>query len=422
MSDLAISTAATTPRREATHLRTPTGWWRRAVLRQLETLRDGQITLVEGDRERVFGARTPALPLATRITVHHPSLYRQLALRGSLGAGEAWMDGAWDCDDLAALTQISLYPGAPLFAMERGVARAARIGTQLWHRLRRNHRRGSRRNIADHYDLGNDFYTHFLDPTLTYSAGLFERPGGSLEEASIAKYERICRKLDLAPRHHLLEIGTGWGGFAIHAARTRGCRVTTATISAEQARLARERVAAAGLADRVEVLLEDYRDLRGCYDRLVSIEMIEAVGDTYLDTYFRSCCDRLAPDGSMLLQCITVPDQRWRSSRRDVDFYKRYIFPGGQLVALSAVLSSTARGTDFRLVHMEDLSPHYAETLRRWRQRFHKQRRAIQALGYGERFLRMWDFYLGSCEGAFRARFIGSAQLLLTRPLAHCAP
>jgi cyclopropane-fatty-acyl-phospholipid synthase len=389
------------------------------VHRRLEGLRDGEITLVEGQVERHFGSRTAALPLAARVTVRHASFYAGLALRGSLGAGEAWMDGAWDCDDLPALIRILLHPGGPMHGMDRGVTRLARAGTWLRHRLRRNHRRGSRRNIAEHYDLGNDFFAQFLDPTLTYSAAIFERPDASLEEASIAKYERICRKLGLDSRHHVLEIGSGWGGFAIHAARTRGCRVTTATVSAEQARLARERVAEAGVADRVEVRLEDYRDLRGRYDRLASIEMIEAVGGEFLDTFLRVCCERLAPDGSMLLQCIATADQRWKASRNDVDFIKRYVFPGGQLVALSALLESAARATDFRLEHLEDLSPHYAETLRRWRARFHGNREAIRALGHDERFLRLWDFYLAGCEGAFEERYVRSAQLLLSRPRAR---
>ena len=281
---------------------------------------------------------------------------------------------------------------------------------------------GSRRNIAAHYDLGNEFFELFLDPTLTYSSGIFETPEATMEEASIAKYERLCQKLRIGPDDHVLEIGTGWGGFALHAAGRYGCRVTTTTISRRQYELASKRVDEAGLADRIEVLLEDYRDLSGSYDKLVSIEMIEAVGHEQLDTFFGVCGERLKPDGVMALQAITVPDKDFEAHARSVDFIKRYIFPGGELVSVGSVNAAASRATDLRLTHLEDLTPHYAETLRRWRTRMFQNLPRMRALGLDDRFLRMWEFYLCYCEGGFEERSIGLVQAVLEKSGARRAP
>ena len=287
--------------------------------------------------------------------------------------------------------------------------------------LRRNTVRGSRRNIAAHYDLGNEFFAHFLDETMTYSCGIFERPDSTLEEAALAKYDRICRKLELGPQDHVLEIGCGWGGFAIHAARQFGCRVTATTISRAAIRIgdpARAGGRPAGTSDRAE---EDYRHLRGVYDKLVSVEMIEAVGDKYFDTYFQTCCNLLKPDGMMLLQAITIADQKLRAYRRSVDFIQRYVFPGGLLPSVEAICRSLARSSDFRLFHLEDITPHYAQTLVHWRQRFHANLAEIRTRPAGGSASDLGVLLL-LLRGRFRERVIGDVQMLLTRPQCRREP
>jgi cyclopropane-fatty-acyl-phospholipid synthase len=281
--------------------------------------------------------------------------------------------------------------------------------------LHRNTRAGSRRNISAHYDLGNEFFRLFLDETLMYSCALFERPEMTLAQASTAKLDAICHKLALGPQDHVLEIGTGWGGFALHAAGRYGCRVTTTTISRSQHALACERVRAAGLEDRVNVILEDYRDLKGNYDKLVSIEMIEAIGHQYFGEFFRRCEQRLVPGGQMLLQSITIADRHYARARDEVDFIKRYIFPGCCIPAVSALAQAMADASDLRIVHLEDIGPHYATTLARWRDNFLANLDQVRGLGYPESFCRMWEFYLSYCEGGFAERALGDVQMLLTR-------
>ncbi|MFN2377846.1 MAG: class I SAM-dependent methyltransferase, partial [Candidatus Binatia bacterium] len=303
--------------------------------------------------------------------------------------------------------------------LDGGAARLTRPLLKAFAFLHRNTRFGSRRNIAAHYDLGNDMFELFLDPTMTYSSAVFSGRTATLEEAQREKYERLCRKLDIGPRHHVLEVGTGWGGFAIHAASTRGCRVTTTTISAEQHRLAVDRIARAGLSDRIEVLLCDYRDLTGTYDRVVSIEMIEAVGHEYMRDYFRVLSDRLAPDGACALQAIVNPDQAFEESKKSVEFIRRYIFPGGHLPSVWSMCDAVKNATDLRMVHLEDLSPHYARTLQLWNERFQANRGRILALGYTQRFARMWEFYLCYCEGGFLERSVGVVQVVFEKPMTR---
>jgi cyclopropane-fatty-acyl-phospholipid synthase len=390
---------------------------RRAVLAQLEHLDRAALVLVEGARSWRFGPRDAELE--ARVEVSDPRFFRAIALRGSIGAAEARMEGWWQSEDLVDVVRVMAMHRHVLEGIESGAARLSRPGLRLVHALRRNSRGRARRNIAAHYDLGNEFFALFLDPSLTYSCAVFERPDASLHEAQLAKYERICRKLMLRPGERVLEIGSGWGGFALHAAGRHGCHVTTATISREQWELARARVAEAGLEGRVEVLLADYRELRGRYDKLVSIEMIEAVGAAHLAEYFRVCSERLRPDGAMALQAIVVADRDYEGSRRSVDFIKRYIFPGGQLVSLGAICASLGAATDLRVAHVEDLTPHYAETLSRWRRRMSENLDAMRNLGLGTRFLRMWDYYLAYCEGAFRERVNAVAQIVLEKPDAR---
>lgn len=390
---------------------------RQRLLARLAGLR-GRLTVHDALGETTLGRIDPDAtePLQVNVRVHAPDFYRQVALNGSVGAGEAYMDGHWDCDDLVALVRLLVRNRDLLDGMETGGARLGGLAMKLLHALHRNTRAGSRRNIAAHYDLGNELFRLFLDDNLMYSSAIFATPDESLESASARKLDRICRKLDLRPSDHVIEIGTGWGGFALHAASHYGCRVTTTTISKEQHALARERIAAAGLSDRVTLLLQDYRDLTGRYDKLVSIEMIEAIGHQYLDTYLSKCASLLKEDGLALVQAITIEDHRYAKALREVDFIKRHVFPGSFIPSVSAILSSMARVTDFRLINMEDIGPSYALTLRHWRERFLAARERVRALGHDTRFLRLWTFYLCYCEGGFLERSIGDAQLLFARP------
>jgi cyclopropane-fatty-acyl-phospholipid synthase len=299
------------------------------------------------------------------------------------------------------------------------VARFSRPLLALFHAFRRNTENGSRANIAAHYDLSNEFFELFLDDTMMYSCGVFERPEATLREASIAKIDRICRKLELSPRDHLLEIGTGWGGFAIHAAREYGCRVTTTTISRAQHDLAAKRIRDAGLEDRITLLFQDYRKLTGVYDKLVSIEMIEAVGHHYYDDYFRSCSALLAPGGRMCIQAITIADQLYESARRSVDFIQRYIFPGSCIPSVTALCSSMTRASELRLVGLDDIGPDYVKTLMKWRENLTRRADEARALGFDDQFLRLWDFYFCYCAGGFAERRIGTVHMLLERPASR---
>ena len=386
---------------------------RRIALAQLAQLQEGTLRLREGDSVLAIGAERTGVD--AMLTVDDPAFYAELAFGGSVGAGESYMLGHWRADDLTSLMRLMLRNRAALDGMETGLARVSAPLRLAAHWLHRNTRTGSQRNIIAHYDLGNDFFRLFLDETMMYSCALFERPDMTLAEASAAKLDRICRKLELGPQDHVLEIGTGWGGFALHAAGRYGCRVTTTTISPSQYELARERVRAAGLEDRITVLLEDYRDLRGTYDKLVSIEMIEAIGHQYFGEFFHRCTERIVPAGKMLLQSITIADRHYVRARDEVDFIKRYIFPGCCIPAVSALLQAMAESSDLRIVHLEDIGPHYATTLARWRENFLAKLEHVRALGYPETFIRMWEFYLCYCEAGFAERLLGDVQMVLTR-------
>ncbi|TRO13208.1 class I SAM-dependent methyltransferase [Ectopseudomonas mendocina] len=396
------------------------GLLRRAVLRQLENLRHGLLLIQEGSDTLHFG--TPQSELRAEIRVSDPAVWSLVAGNGSIGAGEAYIHGYWSTPDLTAVIRIFVANLDVLDAMEGGLARLGRPLVQGLHWLNRNTRQGSRRNIAAHYDLGNDLFEQFLDPTMMYSAAMFRREDDSLEQAQLNKLERICQKLALQPSDHLLEIGTGWGSMALYAASHYGCRVTTTTLSREQHAYTERRIREMGLQDRVTLLLEDYRDLKGQYDKLVSIEMIEAVGHRYLPTYFEQCARLLKPDGLMLLQAITIRDQRYEQACSSVDFIQRYIFPGGALPSVQKMLDVVTRHTDFNLHHMEDFGLHYARTLRLWHENLRQARQRLEQLGYDDYFYRLWEFYLCYCEGGFLERTIGTAQLLLAKPAARPAP
>ena len=293
-----------------------------------------------------------------------------------------------------------------------GLARIAGWFSRAGHWISRNTREGSRKNIAAHYDLSNSLFKLFLDPTMMYSSAVFEDESQSLESASIAKLDRICQSLSLRPTDHLVEIGTGWGGMALHAAKNYGCHVTTTTISKEQHAMASQRIQEAGLQDRVTLLMTDYRDLAGQYDKLVSVEMIEAVGDEYLPTYFSTCDRLLKPGGKMLIQAITMPDQRYATYLKSVDFIQKYIFPGGCLPSVGAMQAAVSKGTGLRLTGLFDFAESYAITLRNWRERFFQRITEVRELGFDDRFIRMWEYYLCYCEGAFRERAVGVSHLV----------
>jgi len=386
---------------------------RRLVFARLATLRHGLLRVREGNEVFEFGAEGTGPHAA--LTVLDPAFYAEIAYGGSVGAGEAYILGHWQSLDLTALMRLLLRNRDALDAMETGLARVSAPLRLAAHWLHRNTRAGSRRNISAHYDLGNDFFRLFLDETMMYSCALFERPDMTLTQASTAKLDAICRKLALGPGDHVLEIGTGWGGFALHAAGRYGCRVTTTTISPSQHELARKRVRAAGLEDRITLLLEDYRDLKGMYGKLVSIEMIEAIGHQNFGEFFRQCAARLAPGGHMLLQSITIADHLYARARDEVDFIKRYIFPGCCIPSVSALAQAMAGASDLRVVHLEDIGPHYATTLARWRDNFLANLERVRALGYPESFCRMWEFYLCYCEAGFAERALGDVQMVLTR-------
>jgi len=388
---------------------------RRLVLGLLRRTRGGELQIVEAAARFQFGERAFEHSPRAVLRVRSPRFYRSL-LRGSVGACEAYLDGLWDCEDLVALTRIAALNVRVLDNLRRVLAPLL-IPVQRWGRwLARNTPGRSRAQVAAHYDLGNELFSLFLDPTMMYSCAVFDSPEATLEEASLAKLERVCAKLELSPKDHLLEIGTGWGGLAVFAAERYGCRVTTTTISREQHDYAVERVREAGLSDRVSVLLEDYRDLTGRYDKLVSVEMIEAVGWQYFPTFFRRCSELLADDGAMLLQAIVIDDRAYQVEKAGKSFINTYIFPGGCLPSMQIISRSVARVTDFRQVHLEDITAHYATTLERWRERFLEAGERLSELGYDERFRRLWELYLSYCEGGFRERRIQDVQLLLAKP------
>ena len=380
---------------------------RRLVLALLGRIREGSLTIVEDGRRIELGRGAPHATL----DVHDPAFWPAL-LRGSRGLAESYADGLWDSPDLTALIRLGARNAAQLDEPRRRLSPLR----EPYQRLRavRNTPRRSRQDIAAHYDLGNELFELMLDPTMMYSSARFTRPNMTLEEASVAKLELVCDKLELGPDDHVLEIGTGWGGFALHAAATRGCRVTTTTLSTEQRAHALARVRAAGVEDRVTVLARDYRELEGRYDKLVSIEMIEAVGWKDFGTFFERCSDLLEPNGAMLLQAITIDDRAYAVERASRSFIRTHIFPNGCLPSVEVIARCVARRTDLRLSHFEDFGLDYAETLRRWRANLDPER--LAELGYDERFHRLWRLYLCYCEAGFAERRIGVAQALLAKP------
>lgn len=390
---------------------------RRLVLARLAGL-PAPLHIADADGVHVVGQVTETAERYD-FTVVDPQFYWCVVTGGTLGAGDAYVRGYWRSDDLLGLLSWLARSAGALTAVERTWSRAFQALRRPIARLRPNSRRASRRNIAAHYDLSNEFFATFLDPTMTYSCGVFDSPDASLQQASLAKYERLARKLQLNPGDRVVEIGCGWGGFAEFAASRYGCHVTGVTISQQQFDYAKSRISASGLADRVDIRLCDYRDLTGQFDKLVSIEMIEAIGHAQFPTFFRKCSSLLSSQGLMALQAITIPDQRYARYRRGLDFIQKYIFPGGHLPSLGAMQAALARASDFRVVHQEDFAEHYARTLLEWRRAFFAAEETIASLGFDVPFRRAWDYYLTSCAAGFYERQIGVSQIVLAKPAAR---
>ena len=386
------------------------------VFRLLKQIPQGYLEIEDGEGAHSFGHRDAGAGIEARILVHDHSAYKDLAFGGSIGGAEAYMLGKWSSPNLLDLTRLWSANIDFLNGLDDSRLIWQRMTDKLLHWLNRNTRKQVRANIARHYDLSNEFFGLFLDSEMMYSAAVFPRPEASLDEAAIYKLDLICRKLELKPNDHLLEIGTGWGGLALYAATHYGCRVTTTTVSEAQYRAACERVRKAGLEQRIKVLLEDYRDLHGQFDKLVSVEMIEAVGHAYYRQYFGGCSTLLKDDGLMLLQAITIPDQRYAYAQKSVDFIQRYIFPGGSLPCHDAIFSTIRNHTDLVMVGMQEIGQDYARTLEHWRRRFLGKLEQVKELGFDDSFIRMWHYYLCYCQGGFEQRIIGTSQILLAKP------
>ncbi|WP_295799186.1 cyclopropane-fatty-acyl-phospholipid synthase family protein [uncultured Microbulbifer sp.] len=392
---------------------------RKLVLRKFRELETGCLVVEELQGGRyTFGQPEAQARIHAKILVRDQSLYAQVLLNGSIGAGESFMQGAWSSPDLVAVVRLMVANMSLLDDMDSRWSFAHKAFLRVLHQFNSNSKNGSRRNIAAHYDLGNDFFKLFLDPTMLYSSAVFPTEAASLHQASLHKLEKICEKLQLTERDHLLEIGTGWGGMAVHAAKHYGCRVTTTTISREQYEYAKAWVEKEGLEKRVTLLMQDYRDLEGQFDKIVSIEMVEAVGYQYYRNFFSRCSRLLKDDGLMVMQAITIQDQRFHSYRKQVDFIQRYIFPGGCLPSNQIIAHHVAADTDMQIVALEDITHHYARTLRAWREAFFNNIEAVRRQDFDESFINMWDFYLCYCEGGFLERVISTAQFVFAKP--HC--
>lgn len=387
---------------------------RNIMLQYMARLVNGCIELVEDHDKQLLG--DAKADLRVTLTVVDAAFYQKLVLGGSVGAGESYIEGHWRCDNLTKLVQIFARNMALLDALESGWARLSKPALKLLNWRNRNTLHGSKKNISAHYDLGNSMYQLFLDQSMMYSSAVYPTPDSTLEQAQQHKLKLICDRLQLKPTDHLIEIGTGWGSLAIFAARNYGCKVTTTTISREQHDYAEARIAEAGLSDRIQLLFQDYRELTGQYDKLVSIEMIEAVGHEYLDGYFAKCASLLKSDGLMVLQAITIADQRYEFYRKEVDFIKKFVFPGGCLPSIVKMSHAVANHTDLVVRQVQDIGLDYARTLSDWCSNFMSARDAVHQLGYDDRFVRLWHFYLCYCEGGFLERATSAVHLVLTKP------
>lgn len=389
------------------------GLSRRIAMTLLKRLEHGTLTVVEGSQRTTLG-RGGANRTHATVHVHDAAVWRAVLTRGSVGLGEAYFKGYWDSDDVVTVLRLLARNLDRFSRVAQGVSSLRNIAARPA-ALQLPSKADDRRNIRAHYDVGNEFFALFLDPTMAYSCGVYESETSTLVEASIAKFDRICRKLNLGPHDNVVEIGGGWGGFALHAASRYGCRVTTTTISERQYDYATKAVAGAGLTERVTVLNKDYRDLEGQFSHLVSIEMIEAVDWRLHDTFFATCARLLRPEGRALLQCIVIDDREYERARNRKDFIKEYIFPGGCLPSITAIASATTRASDLRLIDLEDIGPHYARTLSEWRHQLEERWSDAVVLGFDDQFLRMWRFYFASCEAVFLERRVSDVQIVFAR-------
>lgn len=386
------------------------------LFNMLQGLETGKLRIHDQGELYEFGAQDGNADLIADIFVHDSNFYSDVIFGGSVGAGEAYMSCYWSTPNLTQVTRLFARNMNALDKLDNNQSLVSQWLLKIFHWFNRNTKEGSRTNISAHYDLGNDFFRLFLDDTMMYSSAMYPTAESSLDVAAVYKLQRICEKLQLNEKDHLLEIGTGWGGMAIYAAQHYGCQVTTTTISKEQRDFAIAQVTAAGLSEKITVLFDDYRDLQGRFTKLVSIEMIEAVGHNNYDQYFETCSRLLAPNGLMLIQAITINDQRYQRAQKTVDFIQRYIFPGGSLPSLAVISDFVMRKTDMNILHVEDIGEHYAQTLKHWREVFMDKLNDVRAQGFDERFIRMWEFYLCYCEGGFRERSIGTAQVVFAKP------
>jgi len=394
------------------------GFARTSLFRLLSRIEGGLMVVTEGNSVSRFGTPDPhgELPdLHVSITVHNPAFYRLVLLKGSIGAGEAYMLGFWDSSDLTAAVRLMCRNMAQVERMDGGLTSLGLLVQRFRHWLSPNSPSGSRRNVRAHYDLSNDLFEYFLDSRMMYSAAIYPDNNSDLEAASKFKLHEVGRKLELEPADHVLEIGSGWGGMAIYLAETFGCRITTTTISRQQFDYVNRQVSRRNLEQKITVLDKDYRELDGHFDKLVSIEMVEAVGQRYLSTYFRQCNDLLKRGGKMLLQAITIPEQRYDYAKRNVDFIQRYIFPGGSLPSVEAILSTTGKFTNLQVARLDDIGQHYARTLGDWHTRFMRDPERVRQLGFDDVFIRLWQFYLCYCEGGFRERAISTSQIVFRK-------
>ncbi len=396
------------------------GFYQDIVLKFLSAMDKGNLYLTLPAGEQITMGNGEG-SIAARIVIKSNEFYKQVILFGDIGFGEAYVDGLWDTDNITnvikwVLLNIEKAPGLSGSKTQTFALNLLKWFNKIAHYKKANSIDGSRKNISAHYDLNNDFFASFLDPSMTYSSAYFYKDGLSLEEAQLAKYERLCGQLRLKPTDHVLEIGSGWGGNAIYMAKNYGCKVTSLTISAEQHKLARERVEAEGLSNRVNIIMQDYRLMQGQYDKIVSIEMLEAVGHNYLDVYFRKCQDLLKKNGILAIQVITSPDSRYESLRRGVDWIQKHIFPGTLLPSISAINGAINRTGDLTMVDLKDIGLHYAITLKLWFDQFNANLSTVRSLGFDDTFIRKWNYYLCYCEAAFEMRNINVMQLVYSRP------
>ncbi len=395
------------------------------LLSRFSKLKHGSVNLYQGGQRFQLGDVETNSDLSADILVSDSAFYRRIMMGGTIGSAETYMDGQWSCSDLTSLIRIMIRNIDQVSTLNKAVSRIRTMAWRLKHSARKNSVNGSKRNIVEHYDLGNDFYKLFLDPTMNYSSGIFDQriaaerfsaAEDAMHAASLTKMDRICQKLNLQPGHEVLEIGTGWGAMAVHMASQYGCNVTTTTISEEQYRLACQRVEDAGMQHQITVLKQDYRTLTGQYDKLVSIEMVEAVGHKFMSGFFAKCSSLLRDDGEMCLQAITMSPQNWKEYLRNVDFIRAYVFPGGCLPTVGSMHSAVAEATDMRMLHTEDMTPHYATTLNHWKRKFLARLDEVRALGFDERLIRLWNFYLSYCEAGFEERRVHCVQTMFGKP------